>query len=153
MMTISLKADASGNSGSIQVSGNDKLIVNADGSLVATVNPATGVRSNALATMQKFADEFGASLAGNGYQKLPSGLIIQWGATGGATNNTLQTTSFPIAFPNACLCVVLCPYSAGSTATTDLLRHVVDFGLTSFRSMPSAADATAWNGTFVAFGH
>ena len=41
-MTISLKADASGNSGSIQVSGNDKLIVNADGSLIAAVNPATG---------------------------------------------------------------------------------------------------------------
>lgn len=104
-MTISLKADASGNSGSIQVSGNDKLIVNADGSLVATVNPATGVRSNALATMQKFADEFGASLFGNGYQKLPSGLIIQWGGTGVIPGPGGLNITFPVAFPNVCFAV------------------------------------------------
>jgi len=64
-------------------------------------NPTTGVRSQQLATMQKFADEFVALLSGNGYQKLPSGLIIQWGdVTSASTAGTLFT--FPIAFPTSC---------------------------------------------------
>jgi len=37
----------------------------------------------------------------NGYQKLPSGLIIQWGA--GSTTSGTGSITFPIAFPNACL--------------------------------------------------
>lgn len=45
---------------------------------------------------------FGASLAGNGYQKLPSGLILQWGSAAPSSPNTLTTYSFPIAFPTAC---------------------------------------------------
>ena len=45
--------------------------------------------------------QFTQSLATNGYQKLPSGLIIQWGARSVAANSG-QTFSFPIAFPTAC---------------------------------------------------
>lgn len=45
---------------------------------------------------------FGSLLATNGYQKLPGGLILQWGTTLSAANdNTI--INFPIAFPNACL--------------------------------------------------
>lgn len=40
------------------------------------------------------------NLAANGYQKLPGGLIIQWGHT------LVATPLFPIAFPNACFTVV-----------------------------------------------
>lgn len=47
---------------------------------------------------------FGASMSQNGYQKLPSGLIIQWGRTPGG--NGIYTYSFPIAFPNACLTIL-----------------------------------------------
>ncbi|KVO03271.1 hypothetical protein WJ70_29220 [Burkholderia ubonensis] len=43
---------------------------------------------------------FGAVLAGSGYQKLPSGLIIQWGYTS-VPANSLLTVPLPIAFPNA----------------------------------------------------
>lgn len=39
------------------------------------------------------------SLANSGYQKLPSGLIIQWGIA--STSTAGATTSFPITFPNA----------------------------------------------------
>jgi hypothetical protein len=42
------------------------------------------------------------SLSASGYQRLPGGLIIQWGAvTAAAGTNT--TATFPITFPNACL--------------------------------------------------
>lgn len=40
------------------------------------------------------------SLATNGYQKLPSGLIIQWGVTGAS-----GTKTWPITFPNGALSV------------------------------------------------
>lgn len=59
------------------------------------------------------------SLSGNGYQKLPGGLIVQWGkvvtSTGGGTPVT-----FPIAFPTGCYVVTaaldnqLTNYQAGS---------------------------------------
>lgn len=44
---------------------------------------------------------FGSSSAGNGYQKLPSGLIIQWasGVNTAAAGN--QTITLPLTFPNA----------------------------------------------------
>ncbi|MEW5892376.1 MAG: phage tail protein [Pseudomonadota bacterium] len=45
----------------------------------------------------KYSDEFAASVSGNGYQKLPSGLIIQWGTTAVA-NGAQQTVTYPIAF-------------------------------------------------------
>ncbi|MGF6641781.1 beta strand repeat-containing protein [Paraburkholderia sp. MM6662-R1] len=44
----------------------------------------------------------GASLATNGYQKLPSGLIIQWGQVP-SNSSGVATLTLPIAFPNAYL--------------------------------------------------
>lgn len=46
---------------------------------------------------------FAKSLSANGYQKLPSGLIVQWGQNSAYTNQALNTVTFPIAFPNSCL--------------------------------------------------
>lgn len=53
-----------------------------------------------------FANDFSGSnqsLTTNGYQKFPSGLIIQWGRV----PSTNVTVTFPIAFPTACLNVTL----------------------------------------------
>lgn len=41
---------------------------------------------------------FGSSRAADGYQKLPSGLIIQWGSA----TPSASTLNFPVAFPTAC---------------------------------------------------
>ncbi|MBB9042134.1 hypothetical protein FSH78_023575, partial [Escherichia coli] len=50
-------------------------------------------------------NSFGNSLTANGYQKLPGGMIIQWGSfsvspTGGSVG-TVDIT-LPVAFPAAC---------------------------------------------------
>ncbi|OFJ46388.1 hypothetical protein BA896_021775 [Janthinobacterium lividum] len=46
-------------------------------------------------------DSFAASLSINGYQKLPSGLILQWGQVlFAAAGGNQQAVTFPIAFPN-----------------------------------------------------
>jgi hypothetical protein len=42
---------------------------------------------------------FGSSLASNGWQRLPSGLILQWG--GIAINTNPRDVTLPISFPNA----------------------------------------------------
>lgn len=42
------------------------------------------------------------SLAGSGYQKLPGGLIVQWGGAVTSSSGNV-TATFPIAFPNSCL--------------------------------------------------
>lgn len=64
----------------------------------ATATTADGLASGAdLSGLTQFA----RSLATNGYQKLPSGLILQWGVD---TRNTdsAYTLLFAITFPNAC---------------------------------------------------
>lgn len=50
--------------------------------------------------------DFGKSLSSSGYQKLPSGLIIQWGSwlASGTAGNPVAVT-FPIAFSSACYAV------------------------------------------------
>lgn len=68
------------------------------------------------------------SLSGNGYQKLPGGLIIQWGkiSHGTGTGGVNVTGTFPITFPNAAFTLhgtnVVNPvdalFLAGTTLTT-----------------------------------
>ncbi|WP_203452371.1 hypothetical protein [Lelliottia sp. RWM.1] len=56
---------------------------------------------------------FGASLSGAGWQKLPSGLIIQWGQVLSNSGGFAPWT-FPIAFPNACLQIYATPFVGAS---------------------------------------
>ncbi len=54
------------------------------------------------------------SLAASGYQRLPSGLIIQWGTGQNTSAGIAQTVTFPTAFPTACLEVVACEGEASN---------------------------------------
>jgi len=60
----------------------------------AAPTASLGTQTTQLATTS-FANPAN-SIAGNGYQKLPSGLIIQWMQV-----TSFTSTNFPIAFPNA----------------------------------------------------
>lgn len=65
---------------------------------------------------------FVASKLSAGYQKLPNGLIIQWGwwnNTSAYSTGTWMNVPFTIAFPNACLMVIPCnAFSTPSNAPT-----------------------------------
>lgn len=61
----------------------------------------------------------GKSLATSGYQKLPSGLIIQWGKYTGATADASLT--FPVAFPTDCYAVTATPTNTTRTAANNLV--------------------------------
>lgn len=64
----------------------------------ATNQALTAAQGNVLNA--RFVNDFLNLKSENGYQKLPGGLIIQWGLSTGASS---RTATFPIAFPNECL--------------------------------------------------
>ncbi len=69
--------------------------------------------------------DFTSSLIGNGYQKLPSGLIIQWGSVSVSVSANTATQwgwTLPIAFPNACLQAFS---SAGNDVTASSTTEVL----------------------------
>ena len=54
-----------------------------------------------LFTNENFGTYAPSSLSGNGYQKLPSGLIMQWGSNGTPAGSNNVVVNFPIAFTSA----------------------------------------------------
>ncbi|EFI6339312.1 hypothetical protein GU829_12695 [Escherichia coli] len=51
---------------------------------------------------------FASSLSSTGFQKLPSGLIIQWGIVSGASD---YTVTYPVTFPNRSLALLAVPHT------------------------------------------
>lgn len=82
------------------------------------------------------------SLQANGYQRLPGGLILQWGSVFIAGNGS-TTVTFPIAFPNACAIAIASggetvtnrqdngPAATGFTNTTVSITNGIDVGITT----------------------
>lgn len=122
---------------------------------LATTAEAQALASAAVAlTPARLADAFkGAnqSLASNGYQKLPGGLIIQWGS--GSVISRISVlflpVTFPIAFPNACFSALLSHSGAGS------IRMSVEPTLTntSFTSAYTSGSELLYNYKWIAIGY
>jgi hypothetical protein len=93
------------------------LSVPAKGSVTLTyVDPsfpilADGDQGISVRSVNNWGTYFGTS----GYQKLPSGIIIQWGDVGylGSNGASGQLITFNIAFPNDCLAIVTSDGGAG----------------------------------------
>ena len=88
-------------------------------------------------------NNFVNSLATNGYQKLPSGFIIQWGSfvVNVSAGGSFQTTAvtFPIAFPNAAASVVTS--AASSALVTTGLNQLVVVNISASGFTQQAADS------------
>lgn len=94
---------------------------------------------------------FDCLMAGSGYQKLPSGLIIQWKSgtnlTVGTINVGAQTLTWPIAFPNQCLRAIgFSEYVSGSRlfasvtskSTTQVIVQLTNVGVSDGTETPMA---------------
>jgi hypothetical protein len=94
----------------------------------------------------KYSPAFTASLnTAGGYQRLPSGLILQWGlATGGALSETI---TYPIAFPKSVLFL-----SGGdlSPGFSDLRFSLYRLSQSQFQRF-SNADPGGWNWFAIGF--
>lgn len=51
----------------------------------------------------------------NGYEILPSGLILQWGTTSSISNNGTTYINFPVAFPNSCFNITASQFLSANT--------------------------------------
>lgn len=84
-------------------------------SLLEKVKTVDGLGSGLDADLLRgLPADFGSSLAASGWQMLPSGLILQWGADMAATSSKIIT--FTIAFPSEL--VFVSATGIRSTATT-----------------------------------
>lgn len=85
----------------------------------------------------------------NGYQRLPSGIILQWGY--GTTDGTgAAAITLPMAFPNACLTAIASDNSAAGANGVDIVgvgaisAATVTFYVTTHAGVPSATAAFRW---------
>lgn len=81
------------------------LAINRGEHLWLLSNGANGWYIGGGSAALSFADCFGGSVASPGWQKLPSGLILQWGNNSFSTGGSAIT--FPIAFPNSLYGIML----------------------------------------------
>lgn len=120
-------------------SGSDLLIVS-DGAIW---------RAHASLECLRTSPLFGAQKAGSGYQKLPSGLIIQWGS-GAAGYSADEVITLPIAFPNAFLqLTTTCDYTAGSGVIGYVSGRINNLASLMVRSSSPSQLSTR----YVAIGH
>lgn len=84
--------------------------------------------------------------AGNGYQKLPGGLIVQWGVIGGTANNP-DDIVFPTPFPTSAFAVVI---SQGDTGGSNGWVWRIENGTTTRFGATTRSDFWSSVGTGVA---
>ncbi len=107
------------NQGNIDVAALAALATQATEIKLGTAKIATqaqvdaGTDDTTVVTPKKLRQGFMANLSPNGYQKLPSGLIEQWG-TLTLQDNSESTVVLPTVFPNAILGLVAASGHAGA---------------------------------------
>ena len=93
-----------------------------------------------------------SSIGTSGYQKLPSGLIIQWGSSGSISSVGSLAITLPIAFPNAALSVSMCR-SASSAQDTDNNTVSAEMTLTTLTLRRSSDSSLAGSFFWIAIGY
>ena len=95
-----------------------------------------------------FSKSFGMS----GYQKLPSGLIIQWGSGATAADGSIAVT-FPIAFPTACVGIHGTHTGSGMVVVIEELNTRSTTGVTTkaFNNLGQAS--SGWSVLWLAIGY
>ena len=110
---------------------------------------AVRIKSNEIATKLELAakvaladfTETNVSLTSSGYQKLPSGLVIQWGKT---TDAQYGSVTFPISFPNSCFNVLISPKESQNAVSYSLTITTSTFTWGSNAYTTSGWPAKAW---------
>lgn len=87
--------------GRLSINGNEAIDSN---NLLTTLLAVDGANSQVDADfIRGMPGDFSCDMGQYGYQKLPSGLILQWGQSTGSGAKGAVTLLFPIEFPNKCL--------------------------------------------------
>lgn len=104
--------------------------------------------STLSAAAVKYADFLGTNqiIGGSGYQKLPGGLIIQWGTVAFTTGTAGYTFALPIAFPTGGASLVA--MHPGSTTTINITGGFASLGsLILYHNNSTNNTAVSWIAT------
>jgi hypothetical protein len=99
------------------VGGLTSLALGAGDTLTLESNGTSGWFAVGGSVQLQYAAAFSSSIGGTGYQKLPSGVIIQWGNVSSNAAG-LVTWTLPIAFPNAIFVGVANYLNSGTGSST-----------------------------------
>ncbi|UOF82051.1 putative tail fiber protein [Caudoviricetes sp.] len=118
-------------------SGTGVSVSGSTGGVTVTNTGVTSVDSTTGAVTLSSLASFAKSLATSGYQKLPGGLIIQWGVSGTITNGGTTTVTWPIAFTTACLFATWGQQSSSHGSTTCIVYSWTTTGATMYQGSGS----------------
>lgn len=125
-----------GGTGATTLTSNNVLLGNGTSALQAVAPSTSGNvlasngttwASSALSSLSAFD----RSLAASGYQKLPGGLIMQWGISSSVGQDGTTTVTYPIAFPTAVGSVQITGNS-GIVVSGQGIQSVSSVGTSSF---------------------
>lgn len=128
--------------------------------VVPTPTTGTQAANMAYADLKVALTEFigsNQSLTTNGYQKLPGGLIIQWGTLTG-NSGVWQVVTYPIAFPNNVFAITTPGMKhhtvnyADAGANTPITIANTSTPKTNFR-WGANSGSTSWGGYYIAIGY
>jgi hypothetical protein len=106
--------------------------------------PTAAIQANAVTFAKLLSTDWTNSQAATGYQKLPSGVIVQWGSwNGGAAAS--GTNSFPLTFPNGVFSMI---FGTSSNGTAGYGAPISNSQYNWNRN-----SGTSNSGTWVAFGY
>jgi hypothetical protein len=119
----------------------------ATGTILNDVSSLAAANLTGNVSFDRLASQFlsNASLASSGYQKLPSGLIIQWGIVAYPLGHTSVTVTYPITFPS----------SAFRTVISQSDGAAVIMGMSGQTSSQFTAwtSSAGYNANWIAIGH
>lgn len=107
------------------------LMAGSDGILKAGTTPPVGATGSELTTANWFKSQFTQSLSNNGWQKLPSGLILQWGTYNSDNGSTF---SFPIAFNSVFFAIAGDVNTSGSYVANVALTNISNAGFSVLKT-------------------
>lgn len=98
-----------------------------------------------------FSAGFNYQKAASGFQRLPSGLLIQWGATASVPSESNISVSYPVAFPNGVFSVLMTPSVGGNIG----VGYGYGASLTSLSAFTAYSFASGGGLTYryIAIGH
>lgn len=143
MSSVVIKGDTSGQ---ITVSAPDEA-----GTNTLTLPASTGTVATTADITSAFSGS-NQSLSTNGYQKLPSGVIMQWGYQASIPADGGVDVTFPIAFPTAVGSVTATFTGSGTDTSPDFGVHTRNVTASGFR-LSNADQNAARNAYWFAIGY
>lgn len=118
------------------------LTLRAGDTLRLVAAPASGVWIATVSSAQlRYASDFGASLSSTGWQRLPSGLIMQWILdTSAFTAGVERVISLPLTFPVGIVCATFAPpNTSGSAVLSQRWVSASQIGVTASAAIAGGA--------------